>query len=363
MNDTSTKTPPLFKLFPELSEKIDWINLETSPSPVQRLENLGHDKLWIKRDDIVSSVYGGNKVRRLEFVLADLIKKKKKHLVTMGAIGTNHGLASAIFCKRLGLKCTLILFDQEVTSYVKQNLLLFHHYGAQLVYAKSMLRMAADYYFLSRLKYPSAYYLYAGGSSQIGTLGAVNAAIEYAVQVNDGICPAPDYVICPTASNGTAAGLILGFKLAGLETKVIGVRTGMKSYGPIEFNTPSTVMRLVRSVYELLRNNTKSIPDLKFENPLILNDYFGEGYGTPTKKGNEAINIFSEQENIKLEPVYTGKTCAALLDFIKSTGHKNSAVLYWHTFNSIDISYKANNINYKDLPFEFHDFFENPIIL
>jgi D-cysteine desulfhydrase len=363
MNDNTDKQPPLFDVLPDLYEKIGWVNLDTLPSPVERLENLDHDKLWIKRDDVVSSVYGGNKVRRLEFVLADLIKKKKDRLVTMGAIGTNHGLASAIFCKKFGIKCTLILFDQEVTSYVLKNLLLFHHYGAELIYSKTMVRMAADYYFLKRLKYPGAYYLYAGGSSPLGTLGAVNAAVEYAGQVKEGICPAPDYVICPTASNGTVAGLILGFQLAGFDTKVIGVRTGMKNYGPIEFNTPKTVMRLLRSSYNLLKKNTRSMPDLKFEEPIFLDDYFGEGYGTPTQKGNEAINIFREKENIKLEPVYTAKACAALLDLIKSPEYKNNNVLYWHTYNSVDHSSTAQKVDYKKLPKSFHCFFNRPINL
>jgi len=363
MNGTDEKQPPLFKLFPELSGKIGWINLETAVSPVQRLENLGHDKLWIKRDDIVSSVYGGNKVRRLEFVLADLIKKKKDHLITMGAIGTNHGLASTIFCKKLGLKCTLILFDQEVTSYVRQNLLLFHHYGAELIYSKGMVRMAADYYFLTRLKYPRAYYLNAGGSSPLGTLGSVNAAIEFAEQVKEGLCPPPAYVICPTASNGTMAGLILGFQLAGLDSKVIGVRTGMKNFGPIEFNTPKTVMNQIRSVYNLLKKHTKSIPDLDFEKPLILDEYFGEGYGTPTVAGNEAIKILGEKENIKLEPVYTGKACAALLDFIKTPEHKNDTILYWHTYNSVDLYSQAQEVDFKKLPQSLHGFFNHTVSL
>jgi D-cysteine desulfhydrase len=114
------------------------VRLETSPSPVQRLEHLGHGNLWIKREDILSTVYGGNKVRKLEFVLADAIEKHRDRVVTLGALGTNHGLATAIFCQRLGLGCTLLLFDQPVTSYVRRNLLLDHKYGAELVHSGNL---------------------------------------------------------------------------------------------------------------------------------------------------------------------------------------------------------------------------------
>ncbi len=85
---TDIAGPALFDRFPDLSGKIEWVRLETSPSPVQRLENLGHNSLWIKREDIVSTVYGGNKVRKLEFVLADAIEKHRDRVVTMGALGT-----------------------------------------------------------------------------------------------------------------------------------------------------------------------------------------------------------------------------------------------------------------------------------
>ncbi len=350
--------PALFERFPELSGKIDWVRLETSPSPVQRLEHLGHGSLWIKRDDILSTVYGGNKVRKLEFVLADAIAKRKDRVVTMGALGTNHGLATAIFCRRIGLDCTLLLFDQPVTSYVRRNLLLAHKYGADLVYSKGVIRMGVDFYLSSRLKYRSARFLYAGGSSPLGTLGAVSGALELAGQIEQGLCPTPDYVICPTASNGTMAGLSLGFMLAGLQTRVIGVRVSMKNVGPLPLNTPGTVTRAMKSVHRLLARHSPSIPDARFERPVLLEGYSGDGYGYPSPAGNRALEIFREREGIVLDPVYTGKTCAALLDFVEEPGRADDTILYWHTYNSIDHSKEAQELDYHDLPPEFHEFFQ-----
>ena len=350
--------PALFERFPELSGKIDWVRLETSPSPVQQLEHLGHGSLWIKRDDILSTVYGGNKVRKLEFVLADAIAKRKDRVLTIGALGTNHGLATAIFCRRIGLDCTLLLFDQPVTSYVRRNLLLAHKYGADLVYSKGVIRMGVDFYLSSRLKYRNARFLYAGGSSPLGTLGAVSGALELAGQIEQGLCPTPDYVICPTASNGTMAGLSLGFMLAGLQTRVIGVSVAMKNVGPLPLNTPGTVTRAIKAAHRLMARHSPRIPDARFERPVLLEGYSGDGYGYPSPAGNRALEIFREREGIVLDPVYTGKTCAALLDFVEEPARADDTILYWHTYNSIDHSKEAQELDYRDLPAEFHEFFQ-----
>jgi len=350
--------PAIFKCYPDLGDSIDYINLDTMPSQVHRLDNLGHGDLWIKRNDKLSTVYGGNKVRRLEFVLAEVLEKRKSRVVTLGAIGTNHGLATAIYCKRLGIKCKLILYDQEVTPYVRENLRLYHKYGADMVYAGNMINAGRRYYLDQRLRHPMSYFLYAGGSSPIATVGSVNAAFEFKEQLDRGDMPAPKYVICPTASNGTMGGLMLGFALAGIDTTVIGVRVGVDRWGPMEFNTPRTVKSMIRRVYKVLKRSSKMIPDVTVPEPVMLNDYVGKGYGYVTQESLRAVEIFKEKENIKLEPVYTGKTCAALLDFIKDKDRSNDTVLYWHTYNSVDLSEEARSVDYRELPPEFHTFFE-----
>lgn len=207
-------------------------------APVQRLTNLGRDNLWIKRNDVISPVYGGNKVCKLEFSLAEALARGKKRIVTLGAIGSNHGLATAIFCRRLGLECALLLFDQPVTSYVRRNLLLFFKNGAELFYQSGMTWAGFKFYVAERLKDPRAFFLYAGGTSPLGNLGPVSGALELKRQVGRGLLPEPRYVLCPHASNGTLAGLTLGFRLAGFDTTVIGVRVGVAKTGPLPLSTP-----------------------------------------------------------------------------------------------------------------------------
>jgi D-cysteine desulfhydrase len=358
MTTASASQPALFDRFPELSQRIPWVSLETSPSPVQRLANLGHESVWIKRDDIVSTVYGGNKVRKLEFALAEAVQRRKQRVVTIGALGTNHGLATAIFCRRIGLDCTILLFDHPVTCFVRRNLLLAHEHGAELVYSGNVTRAGVRYYLGARLGYRNAFFLGAGGSSPRGTLGAVSGALELAAQVERGLCPAPDYVICPTASNGTMGGLILGFMLAGLETRVVGVRVSLKRVGPLAMNTSGTVAKMTKSVHRLMARHVSSLPDLQFEKPLLLDGYCGDGYGWPTPAGRRAMEIFRDHEGIALDPVYTGKACAALLDFIGEPGHAADTILYWHTLGSVDDSRLTRGLDHRRLPSELHPFFE-----
>ena len=358
----SRSHPILFDYFPELAGRVSWIRL-CSTTPVHRLKHFDHGNLWIKRDDKTSPIYGGNKVRKLEFLLAEAMRKDVSGVVTIGGIGTNHGLATAIYCRQLSLRCTLLLFRQPVTNYVRQNLLLFHRYGAELVYGGGVLRTGLYYYLMQLARHRSAYAIYAGGSTPTGIVGFINAAFELKQQIEEGRMPVPDYIICPLGSAGTLTGLALGVKLAGLSSRVIGVRVTYSHLGPFQMATPKTVQALMEKTYRHLKRHSREIPEITISAPRILNDYFGDGYGCPTKAGMEALERFRERENIKLDPTYTAKTCAALLDFVRDPSHANDCILYWHTYNSVDLSAEAATVDYRDLPSALHRFFENPAIL
>ena len=342
---------PLFKRYPELEGVLPRVQLGNFPTPVQRLAHLGHDNLWIKRDDLSSGVYGGNKVRKLEFVLADAIKKGCNRVITMGGIGTNHGLASAIFCHELGLRCRLLFFDQPVNSYVKRNMLLFLKYGAELKYLKGgALRVGLSLMLAQRLLHPRSYILDAGGSSPLGTIGLVNAMLELKEQIDAGILPEPRYIFCPLGSNGTMAGLSLGALLAGLSTTVIGVRVSMESIGPVPIASAKTVEKLMRNTCGLLKKHSPGVPDITIPPQQVINDYFGEGYGCATRECRDALALMKEQEDIALDPTYTAKTFAALLDFIRTPGHEKESILFWHTYSSVDMTKKLQSMDYRGLP-------------
>ena len=191
------RRPILFHHFPGLEDKLGWIPLGDFPTPVRKLDRLGIDNLWIKNDGLSSSVYGGNKVRKLEFILAAVKNRKAGHVITFGGIGTNHGLATAIFCKRLGLGCTLLLFKQPITRHVKKNMLLFQKYGAEVIFHQSLFGAILSYQTIQRIKHPDAYFLFAGGSNPLGTIGFVNAAFELKAQIEAGDLPEPAVIPVP----------------------------------------------------------------------------------------------------------------------------------------------------------------------
>jgi len=357
----NTSKPHIFREYPELEEKIEWISLGTFPTPIEKLNNLGFDNLWIKRDDLTSDVYGGNKVRKLEFILANVLKKEKKRVVTMGGTGTNHGLATAIFCNKLGIDCSLLLFKQPVTSYVKRNLLLFKKNNADLVYKNTLFKTALAFYTTERIKHPSSYFLFAGGSTVEGTVGFVNAAFELKAQIDDGIMPEPGYIFCPLGSCGTLAGLSLGVKLAGLKSRIIGVRVTESHLHFIPASTEGCVLVLMKETYKYLRTRCRDIPELNLEKPEIIDDYFGEGYGCATEQCLEAFSIMKEKEKIKLDPTYTAKTFAAVLDHCKGGLDNVSPVLYWHTYNSVDLDAQAQSVDYRELPGTFRKIIEENI--
>jgi len=341
---------PLFRKYPEQGQKVPYIDLGTFPTPVHRLQHLGIENLWIKRDDQSSPVYGGNKIRKLAFILAEAQQKKIRHLITPGGIGTNHGLATAIFCDQLGIQCTLLLYHQPVTENVRHTLLLLKKYKARLVYRKTLWRTMVCYYSLYRFKFPRAYFVYPGGSSAIGSIGYVNAAFELKDQIDQGMLPEPAVIFCPLSSGGTLSGIALGVQLTGLNTRLIGVRVMPPHLGPFQACTPQTVRKQMQHTYAFLKKRCRNLPEISIRVPVILQDYLGSGYGTPTRAGSKAYHLMQEKEGIRLDPTYTAKTFAAVLDYCRNHQLDRGPVLYWHTYNSVDLSNQAGEVNCRDLP-------------
>ena len=340
----------LFHQYPLIKEHIPRVSIGNLPTPVQPLNRMGYNNLWIKRDDLSSSVYAGNKVRKLAFILADVQAKQKTHIITPGGIGTHHGLATTIFGNRLGMHTTLVLFKQPLTDNVKQTMLLFIRFDASLIYKKTLLHAMLWYYSFGRIRFPGAYYLYPGGSNPIGTIGYVDAAFELCQQIRSGEMPQPDIIFCPLGSGGTLAGLALGFSLAGLPVPVIGVRVSPARLGLIPATTIGTVTNLMKQTYAYLKKADPNLPEPAWKPPPILDAYLGDGYGHPTPTGMAAYHKMKDTEGIVLDPTYTAKTLAAVLDYCDSSNTSVQTVLFWNTYNGVDLTDKAASANYKMLP-------------
>jgi 1-aminocyclopropane-1-carboxylate deaminase/D-cysteine desulfhydrase-like pyridoxal-dependent ACC family enzyme len=355
--------PLLFEAYPGL-ESIPWVRLGDFPTLIQRMEKLGEAKgfssLYVKRDDLSSPTYGGNKVRKLEWVLADAREKGRKTLISVGGSGSNQVLATTIYGKQMGFRVVGLVFDQPNAEYVRRNLLLDHHYGAELHYAANTpvdLMLFGLTYAWESVRGEKPYYVPAGASSPIGNIGYVNAAFEIRNQVEQGEMPEPDYVLTAAGSLGTASGLQLGFKLAGMKTRVAAVQVSMPWY-----ITAGKFASMIANINAFMRRSDPTIPEVKPEPEelIMLEGYLGKCYAAFTPECVSIIEIAKNLEGLKLDPTYTSKTLAGGLDWLRSRGEQGKVVLFMDTFNSVDLSPQIVEADYMALPTSFYRYFEKP---
>jgi D-cysteine desulfhydrase len=327
----------LFRRFPAL-ERVPRRSLATLPTPVEPapelVERAQIGAVWLKRDDLSAEPYGGNKVRKLEFLLADALEAGARGVWTVGAVGSNHVLATTVYAKALGLEVAARHFPQPITDHVRKNCLAVAASGAQLRFGGKLglVGAVARRAVLAALFKPTGrlYYVPAGGSSPVGALGYVNAALELVAQVEAGDCPRPDAVFVPVGSGGTLAGLVTGFALAGAPIRVIGVRVVDR----IVINRPN-LDRLIRGVLRLLARHGVTAPDgprrLDYE---LDHSQFGGGYGAPTPAAREAVSLAGEALELPLEQTYTGKAMAGLLANARRYLGARGTAMFVDTLNS-----------------------------
>ena len=322
-------TRAIFQRYPELEGHLAWQSLADLPTPVQPLPGTANG--WIKRDDLTHAAYGGNKVRKLEFVIAEMQARGVKTAYTFGATGTNAGVAAALMCRQAGVALTVYTFDQPDSPTVQRNQALMRAAGAKLVHRGSLLATVLTFYLHPARLRRDAYFLFAGCSNPVGVLGYVNAALELADQVAAGDLPEPDVIVVPVGSNGTLDGLTVGLHLAGLKSRLVGVRVAASHLGPIATCTTGAVQQMVDQTTAFLRQHVPTLRDLSVRVAPLDDQYFGDGYGVPTTAGQAAMVRFAEDFAIPLEATYTGKAAAAFLDALATTP---GPVLFWDTFNS-----------------------------
>jgi 1-aminocyclopropane-1-carboxylate deaminase/D-cysteine desulfhydrase-like pyridoxal-dependent ACC family enzyme len=292
------------------------------PTPVEHVAALSTEKcaLWVKRDDLTHPVYGGNKVRKLERLLADARGRGKKRLLTVGAAGSHHVLATAIFGRAAGFAVDAVLVPQRRTAHVETNLRADLAQGLAAhparTYVGAALAMAMRWG-------PDAYVIPMGGSNVAGSLGYVDAARELDAQVKSGALPAPDVIIVTVGSGGTAAGLCAGLALTELNTRVLGVMVAPPA--PI---VGGLVRWLTRRCHRLSGGERPRDALARLD---LTTKYMGAGYGEPTEAGMRAQKLAATL-GLSLDPTYTAKAFAAVLDEIASGRYRT--ILYWHTLSS-----------------------------
>jgi D-cysteine desulfhydrase len=333
MRDGATSL--LFDRYPRLADSIPWRSIATLDTPVEALPHVAGARdvgLFVKRDDRTSTVYGGNKIRKLEHILAAAELAGHRTLISMGGIGTHHGLAMALHGGRLGFATRLALFDQPVTPFVQRNVRGMVAAGAEVRFVGNEFgaAMAARNLFARAQDAGDAPgFIMIGGSSRLGSIGYVNAALELAAQVEAGLLPEPDRIFVALGSCGTAVGLAVGCRIAGLRTRVTAVRVTTALIG-----NRAAVAYMANDLARWLHEHDPSVPRVRIwpGDIDVVADQFGRGYGYGTDAATAATEWGAP--HFTLEPTYTAKTLAACLAHCRGSARPGEVVLYWHTLNA-----------------------------
>ncbi|MGH7471942.1 MAG: 1-aminocyclopropane-1-carboxylate deaminase/D-cysteine desulfhydrase, partial [Longimicrobiales bacterium] len=285
-------------------------------------------RLWIKRDDLSSDVYGGNKIRKLEFLLARARARDAQRLITAGAAGSHHALATAVFGRQLGFASSLVLFPQPITDHVRQVLLTDAALGAELRFAPRMTSVPTALVG-ARLAHwrERTFAIVPGGSDVTGTLGYVNATLELGTQIEQRELPAPDLIVLAAGTLGTAAGIAIGLTLLDLRTQIIATRITSRLV-----TNERALHGLIRATCsELERRGVPVAADHAVGRVTLAHDQVGAGYGQPTAAADAAHSAFAPT-GLALDPTYTAKAAAELLALRVS--RPTATLLFWHTLSA-----------------------------
>jgi len=326
--------PLLHERWPALRASLPHLGLDgRRPTPVRPLAELdaGDVGLWLKDDGAYGTGgWGGNKVRKLEWLLPAAERHPSRTILTFGGLGTNWGLATALYGRERGIDVALALIDQPLDAHVRAQLERLAASGAAIHRTRTKARTIAALPWLllrHRRGRHLPYVLPAGGSSPLGAVGYVEAALEIAAQVEAGELPAPAHVVTAVGSGGTAAGLALGLRLAGLATRV----TGIVVSDALRLDRRALLRLAGRSAALLDRRGarvaTAVAADLDLDS---LDGWIGAGYGHPTGAAERA-RAAAAAAGLELDPVYTAKAMAATLELARSGRLGTGPVLFLHT--------------------------------
>jgi len=320
------------------------------PTPLERLDRLtaelGGPEIWIKRDDCTGLSTGGNKTRKLEFLMAEAELEGADMVMTQGATQSNHARQTAAFAAKMGMACHILLEDRTGSNNANYNnngnVLLDHLHGATTEKRSGGLDMNAEMEKVAdqfRAKGKKVYTIPGGGSNPTGALGYVNCALEMLGQFNERGLKI-DHIVHATGSAGTQAGLITGLKATNAQIPLLGI--GVRAPKPKQ---EETVYNLACATAEKL-----GCPGVVAREDVVANtDYVGEGYGIPTESGLEAIRIFAELESILLDPVYSAKGAAGFIDLIRKRHFKKGErVVFLHTGGSVALFGYDAAFDFKD---------------
>ena len=288
----------------------------------------GQFEVSIKRDDATSPLYGGNKVRKLEYLLRRAIDRGARRVATFGAAGSNHALATAMHASELGLDCTCFLSHQKATPNVARTLNMHRRLGTEIVRWGGDIDQVA--LFRERLQGRGAWVVPLGGTCWLGVAGFVNAAFELAGQIAAGLIPVPARIYIACGTTGSAAGLALGLAAAGLETTVHAIQVADNP-----FASEWKMHRLMAKTSGLLNRMEPTFIAAGWRKRIVWRDEFlAGGYARVDAATEAAVAIARDEFDLSLETTYTGKAFAGMLHDLQQPGYDGASYLFWNTYNS-----------------------------
>ncbi|MDH4125617.1 MAG: pyridoxal-phosphate dependent enzyme [Gammaproteobacteria bacterium] len=320
-------------MFPRLAARLPKISIANLPTPLREYSFATVSPsvtVLVKHDDLSNEQYGGNKIRKLEYLLQRARERDATRVATFGTVASNHALATSIHARQLGLDCTCFLSHQARTDKAALALNLHLQQGTEIVRFGGD-RTSRVQTLRRHLQHRHAWVIPMGGSNWLGVIGFVNAGLELALQLEDAGHAAPDHLYVANGTMGTAAGLAIGLALAGLATEIQAVRVTHAQVA-----NPAAMQRLIAKTVTMMRRLDMSIPaDVANRVKLRFRDaFFAAGYARTDATTERAIAVARAQLGLTLDATYTGKAMAALLSDLENPAGAGSTLLFWNTYHA-----------------------------
>lgn len=341
--------------YPKVATRLRKLPIAALPTPVSEevvVLPSGERQILVKHDEASNEHYGGNKIRKLEYLLQRALERGAKRVATFGAVGSNHALATAVHATRNGLGCTCFLAHQKATPYIPKTLRRHLTLGTELLrFGGSVDQLAL---FRRYIQHRDTWVIPVGGSCWLGALGFVNAAFELAAQIESGEISRPDRIYIANGTMGSTAGLTIGFALLNLPIEVHAVRVVS-----LDFGHPAVLQRMILKTLHLLRQIDPSIPEGIADSCRVVwrDEFYAGGYAVADDATRHAVELAADSMRLCIETTYTGKAMAALIADLDSF---SGSSLFWNTYGPPRAA-DGEAPDWRQLPADFHRYFANVV--
>lgn len=350
-------TNVLAESYPALARSVPGLAIADLPTPVSEhrlsLSNGSFD-IAVKHDEVTSKLYGGNKVRKLEYLLMRARQRNARRVATFGAAGSNHALATAMHAAAIGLPCTCFLSHQKATRNVACALNMHRKLGTEIIRWGGGIDQVA--LFRERLQGRGAWVIPLGGTCWLGSVGFVNAGLELAHQIAAGAIARPDRIYVACGTTGSAAGLALGIAAAGIDSTVHAVQVADNP-----FASECKMRKLIKKTQFICSRFDSSFQAGGWSERIVWRDEFlAGGYARSDQATEEAARIACDQLGLALETTYTAKAMAAMLRDLRSGDRDTGRCLFWNTYNKRPLPVSAERPDtWGSMPAEFDRYYES----